>query len=153
MKSCPYLAVLSSRGMSEVSLGICRPYESKRLAARVLIVDADRKATEKLAGLLWELGCDVSYALDARLALLFGKRCKPHVVFLDLATPHVKQLDLARAFREESCAVIALCASVDEERAGFDGFVGKPVRLQVLEPMVRPFLPVIDDPEVTPLLV
>jgi DNA-binding response OmpR family regulator len=119
-------------------------------------VDGDRKATSKLAGLLGALGCDVSYALDARLALLYGKRCKPHIVFLDLKMAHLEPVDLARAFHSEttlgSCAVIALCTAAEEEQPGFDGFLIKPVGPQELEAAVRPFLPVIDGPEVTPLL-
>jgi CheY-like chemotaxis protein len=134
-----------------VSVGTCRPYESARESARVLVVDADRDATSTLASLLGELGCDVSYAFDARLALLYGRKCKAHVVFLDLATPHVAGAELTTAFRKEKtlagCALIALCAYADEtsheasRRMGFDGVLAKPVRRPELEATLRPLFP------------
>ena len=135
-----------------MSVGICRPYESARGSARVLVVDADRGATSTLAGLLGELGCDVSYTFDVRLALLYGRKCKAQVVFLDLATPHVAGSELTAAFRHEKalagCALIALCADIERtsddarRRMGFDGLLAKPVGRAQLEATLHPFAPV-----------
>lgn len=129
-----------------MALGLYRNYdgESDGKAARVLIVDSDRGATAELAQMLGELGCDVSYAFDARLALLFGRKCRAQVAFFDLGTRHVTGMQLAQAFRNESalagCALIALSAD-GEKTPGFDAFLAKPVARPQLEAALRPFVP------------
>jgi CheY-like chemotaxis protein len=116
----------------------------KRLAeghrVTALVVDDVEQNREVLSQLLEGLGCNVSVAESGFEGLDRLKVKRPDIVFLDIRMPGVDGLETARRIMEGCGAgrpkLVAISASVlahEKERSrstGFDGFLGKPFRLE-----------------------
>ncbi len=110
------------------------------LQPSVLIVDDQRDAVTTLSMLLEELGCEVSYTCDPRLALALARKCTPDIAFIDLRMPYLSGLQLGALLRAEKtlerCALVALSgyggyASAEASiGAGFQAFLAKPANVQ-----------------------
>ena len=120
---------------------------------RVLAVDDNRINLFMLERALQLEGAEVHLAADGRQALQTLKTA-PHgfdVVLMDIQMPVLDGLDATRAIRADAelagLPVIALTAGVlAEEReaarlAGMDDFLAKPLDLEQMVAMLRPFIP------------
>ena len=118
---------------------------------RILIIDNDRDSVTVLAALMSELGCQVSYTYDPRLALALAKHCKPDVALVDLRMPYVTGFDLAAAFKLErelrGCALVAVSGYGDDgyglacAAAGFDAYLPKPATLEQMMAVLDDLVP------------
>lgn len=114
---------------------------------RILIVDDHPDAADTLAAVLVWRGYRAQAVSDPREAIAAAKDFAPDIAILDLAMPHVSGLALAQVFRGDrqlkNVYLIALTAFGDQsirERAstaGFDAYLVKPVRMDVLESAIR----------------
>lgn len=119
---------------------------SPQALLRVLVVDDDQDSADSFAMLLkiWGHECRRVYDGPAALEMSFG--FQPDVVLLDLAMPTINGFEVARKLRPPICRngamLIAVTGYVDAkhrllcEQAGFDAFLAKPVKLEVLEDML-----------------
>jgi len=106
---------------------------------KVLIVDDESLARERLAALLRECGAEVAgEAGDGRAAVEAVARLNPDVVLLDIRMPVMDGLEAARHIAGfESPPAIIFCTAYDEHAlAAFEAsaidYVVKPVRLERL---------------------
>lgn len=102
--------------------------------AHALIVDDNPKNLKVLAQLLAREGITVTEVVDSRkLAKLIPDLTPVDVIFLDLEMPGVSGFDARILLREqiEDVPIIAYTVHVSEinrvKKAGFDGFIGKPL--------------------------
>jgi two-component system cell cycle response regulator DivK len=102
--------------------------------AHALIVDDNPKNLKVLAQLLAREGITVTEVVDARkLAKLIPDLAPVDVIFLDLEMPGVSGFDARTLLREQiqDVPIIAYTVHVSEinrvKKAGFDGFIGKPL--------------------------
>jgi CheY-like chemotaxis protein/HPt (histidine-containing phosphotransfer) domain-containing protein len=100
------------------------------------------------------LGLDADLAADGREALALWRRHRHDVVLLDIHMPEVDGFDVARTIRREEAAaglkrsaLIAVTANAlkgEDERcfaAGMDGFIAKPISLDMLTRALSRFVP------------
>ncbi|MEO7098206.1 MAG: two-component regulator propeller domain-containing protein [Luteolibacter sp.] len=109
---------------------------------RVLVVDDNATNVAVLASLLEPLGFTVATANNGEAALRLAMESPPDLVLLDLVMPGISGLEVAKAIRERTelarTRIIGISATVtDSERkrafdAVCDGFVGKPMQVDVL---------------------
>ena len=109
---------------------------------RILVVDDNKAAALTLSWALELQGYEVFTAYDGRQGLTTALREKPDILLLDIAMPGMNGYDLCRELRAlpefRHAKIIAQTGySQDEFRrrsqeAGFDGYIVKPVDLQVL---------------------
>jgi DNA-binding response OmpR family regulator len=114
---------------------------------RLLVVDDVRDAAETLAHVLKSVGHEVEWLTDSRHVMDAARRFRPHLIFLDLAMPHINGYELAKMLRAEfgfeSLRLVALTAHGDEEnriasrQAGFDAHVTKPADPEIIESILK----------------
>jgi signal transduction histidine kinase/ActR/RegA family two-component response regulator len=109
--------------------------------ARVLIVDDNKAAVDKLRQLLEHYHYIVHYAYSGEEALAVTAEFKPHVVLLDIGLPDRDGYEVARLIRDTAFPVprlIALTGYGQEEdkrqaeEAGFDYHLTKPIGIKDL---------------------
>ena len=107
----------------------------KPLELNILIVE-DGPDAESLGELIGLDGHDIYFAHDGNEALAKAKRCKPDVVFIDVALPTMTGLDLARILSDQAdkkpllVALSGFSSKEDKAKAykvGFDHFFKKPM--------------------------
>ena len=114
----------------------------------VLVADDHPVNRQYLSTLLQRQGHRVRLAEDGRQALREAERQRPDVILMDLHMPVMDGLQATRALRDRPpplgrVPIVALTADAypdTRERvlaAGMDGFLGKPLRWEALEPMLR----------------
>jgi signal transduction histidine kinase/CheY-like chemotaxis protein len=115
---------------------VAAPSESRKLSARVLVVDDNRDAADTLSRLLVQSGAAVQVAYNGPDALNLVESFLPDVVVLDLGMPGMSGLDVARQIRKRPGTPPVLVAltgwgqSADRELtrdAGFRHHLTKPV--------------------------
>ena len=126
------------------------PNQNKR-RYRALVVDDVRDIAESFARLLGFLGHEASFLTDSRDAVAEVERLKPHIVFLDLAMPHLGGYEVARRIRakfpQDRIKLVAVTAHAEAQdraesrKAGFDAHVMKPVDPALVESIIRTVLP------------
>jgi CheY-like chemotaxis protein len=117
---------------------------------RVLVVDDNDVNRMVASGLVKALGYDVVCASDGLDAIEQCKASPPDVVLMDVNMPVLGGIDATRRLRElqragrvAPFAIVAATAAVDDEterrcrEAGMDGFLSKPLRLQVMRSELR----------------
>ena len=115
------------------------------MSQRVLIVDDEPPARERLRRLLIELG-DIEVAAEAgngEQAVRLAGELRPDVVLLDIGLPGMNGYEVARHLRGEPSLAGALLVALtgwgseDDKRqsreAGFDFHLTKPVEVSVIE--------------------
>lgn len=147
MPSVDELHALAERGVA-----VEFPARVEPLAAPRVLLAEDSTVNQKAAvRVLERLGCTCDVAADGRETLeLFFTR--PYdLVLMDCMMPEMDGFEAARAIRERAPAdrprvpIVALTASSTPEdraraaEAGMDGFVTKPVRLEVLQKALSHF--------------
>jgi two-component system cell cycle response regulator DivK len=102
--------------------------------AHALIIDDNPKNLKVLAQLLSREGVTVTEVSDSRkLQKLIPELASVDVIFLDLEMPGVSGFDARTILREQiqNAPIIAYTVHVSEinqvKKAGFDGFIGKPL--------------------------
>ncbi|MBE7504515.1 MAG: response regulator [Verrucomicrobiales bacterium] len=117
-----------------------------RLAAgsevRILVVDDVLENRAVLSQMLSAVGCDVMVAGSGTEALAQLTGPLPHLIFMDIRMPEMDGKETAQRiwekFGRERIKIVACSASAfDQQRreclaSGFDGFIGKPFRLEEL---------------------
>jgi PAS domain S-box-containing protein len=109
---------------------------------KVLIIDDNHENRSVLVDLLSAIGFEVEEAEDGLTGLTKARQSHPDVILMDLAMPVMDGFTATRQIRQDPAlqdtVVIAVSASAfseDQQRslaAGCDGFVAKPVRLELL---------------------
>jgi PAS domain S-box-containing protein len=110
---------------------------------RVLVVDDNHDAADRLGMLLHLLGAEVMVVHDGHAALAAMKSYKPSVVLLDLGMPGMNGLEVARRMREDPATrgitLVALTGWGQREdrrrttEAGFDYHLVKPADVGTLQ--------------------
>jgi len=102
--------------------------------------------------MLSAIGCEVGVAGSGPEALAQLRGRLPHLVFMDIRMPGMDGKETARRiweeFGRERIKIVALSASAfDQQRqeylaCGFDGFIGKPFRMEEIHACLRDLLKV-----------
>ncbi len=113
---------------------------------RVLIVDAERDSANAFLRQVQSLGHGGHAATDYPAALRVAAAWQPDVVLLDMDTPVMDAVQVAKRLRSDSlsedCLIIAFAPSVDDARrepcieAGIDLLLSKPVDQDVVETLL-----------------
>ena len=119
---------------------------------RVLVVD-DYKVNQQIAQkMLEQLGCIVDVAADgAEVSTLYDKN-DYHIIFMDVQMPEIDGYKATNHIRKkekrkENTPIIAITANAlegDREKclkAGMNGYIAKPVRIEHLEQTLMKFFP------------
>lgn len=111
-------------------------------AWRVLVVDDEPDNLDLVSSLLEFKGATVEKAQNAERGLETLKTFDPTIILLDLAMPHIDGWELQQRLRGlpelDTVPIVALTALAmpgDAEKvmkAGFDGYVSKPFRIDTL---------------------
>lgn len=114
--------------------------ETANRPARILIVDDNRDAADSLAILLRAGGNQTQVAYDAASALQMAEGCAPDVAIVDLVMPGTDGLALGAQLKAaHGVFLIAVTGMQDRHYrrrafdAGFDKYLLKPVRFELLE--------------------
>jgi two-component system cell cycle response regulator len=121
------------------------------MPAHILIVEDDPPSRELMADLLREAGHAVRTADDGAAGLRLALDSRPDLVVCDLHLPSLDGHAVARALRMDTAcahipllAVSALAPDGGRERlrkAGFDGYICKPIEVASFVAEVEAFLP------------
>jgi two-component system cell cycle response regulator DivK len=117
---------------------------------RILIVDDKISSRELLRSILEKEGHQVTEAGDGLEALAKARTETPDMILLDLHMPHRNGYEVVAELRTEkrflTTPIVAVTASAmlaDRERvlaAGFDGYLTKPVPLNILRAEIERLL-------------
>lgn len=111
----------------------------------ILVVDDDENVANLLAKTLKYLGCSVKSYYRAEPALLFIKKHKPQLAFIDIELPGMNGYELAQKIKEsksdssEKMKLVALTGRGQEKdkqlskSSGFDAHLVKPVDIKTLK--------------------
>ncbi len=115
----------------------------------ILYIDDSTLEREIVCRLLEADGCEVVSTGSPEAGVELACRVVPDLVLLDLYMPGMDGLAVVERLREEpslqSVPVVAMSASINEDEweevnASFDGFVKKPVNMDVFPAEVREFI-------------
>ncbi len=117
------------------------------MAARILVVDDDRRITAMLRRTLAYEGYEVDVASDGTRGLLSARERPPDLVVLDVMMPGLDGLEVCRRLRSGGTVPILMLTARDEvpDRvagldAGADDYLVKPFALEELTARVRALL-------------
>jgi two-component system, OmpR family, response regulator MprA len=120
---------------------------AKTAAARVLVVEDDRRIAAFLDRALTQQGYAVEVAGDGTVALTTAERQAPDLVVLDVTLPGIDGLQVARRLREAGPVPILMLTArdsvadrVDGLDAGADDYLVKPFALDELLARLRALL-------------
>jgi CheY-like chemotaxis protein len=139
------LVEMVSRFAPHHVVGKAISHSKRESARRVLIVDDSRDAATALARLLEFGGHATAIAGDGKSALQTAQRFHPDFILLDLRLPDTDGCSLLPHFRNDGASkatIVAYTGNSDPEakervlRAGFDGFLVKPVDIGRLEELL-----------------
>ena len=115
---------------------------------KVLVIEDERAAREALVSLLDEEGFLVRSAATGREGIASCATFRPEVVLCDFYLPDVDGLQVLRSLRMMGCPetrfimITAGLTDDDDERAlrsEADAFLGKPIDLDQLQLVLRPY--------------
>ncbi len=106
------------------------------MAAKILVVDDERKMVKLVRTYLEGAGFRVVVAYDGQEALTIFRHEQPDLIVLDLLLPEIDGLDVARAIRRTSNVPIIMLTARAEET---DRLIG--LELGADDYMVKPFSP------------
>jgi two-component system cell cycle response regulator DivK len=119
--------------------------------ATILVVEDNEKNLKLVRDVLQFAGYDVVAASSAEQGLAMAMERPPDLVLMDLQLPGMDGTAALRQLRDSPrtrsvpvVAVTAFAMKDDRERAlraGFDGYLEKPISVQALPEQVRSFLP------------
>ena len=116
----------------------------------ILIVEDNDKNLKLTRDVLRFHGFDTIEATNAEDGIALARERKPHLVLMDIQLPGMDGVSALQKLRQEKATaaipVVALTASVmkeDRERfdkAGFDGFITKPIDVKAFPDQVRGYM-------------
>jgi two-component system alkaline phosphatase synthesis response regulator PhoP len=116
-------------------------------AARVLIIEDEKKIAEWLSTFLKQANFEVISAHDGATGLQLAEREKPDVVLLDLMLPDMDGLDICRILRQRSDVLILMLTARIEDtdrliglEMGADDYITKPFNPREVIARIRAFL-------------
>lgn len=127
---------------NEAGQGTQAPVTGVRGLSRILVVDDNRDSATALALLLKLTGNETCTAYDGLEAVNSAATFRPDVILLDIGLPKMNGYDACRAIRAQpwgaKITIVALTGwgndedRGNEEAAGFNGHLTKPVDLDVM---------------------
>jgi two-component system cell cycle response regulator DivK len=119
-------------------------------AAKILVVEDNDKNLKLVRDVLLFAGYEVVEARTGEQGVALAEQTLPDLVLMDLQLPGIDGTEALRRLRENpaTCAVpvVAVTAFAMKEdrertrRAGFDGYVAKPLSVRALPEQVRSYL-------------
>jgi len=117
---------------------------------RILVVEDNERNLKLVRDVLQFAGYDVVEARSGEQGVALAKECSPDLVLMDIQLPHMDGAEALHRLREgpetRTIPVVALTAFAMREdheealRAGFDGYLEKPISVRDLPEQVRHFL-------------
>jgi CheY-like chemotaxis protein len=118
--------------------------------ARILVVEDNDRNRKLVRDVLQHAGFEVVEAHTGELGVDLARESPPDLVLMDLQLPGIDGTEAFRQIRESpstaAVPIVALTAfamRADEERvrrAGFDGYLTKPISVRALPEQVRGYL-------------
>ena len=118
--------------------------------ARILVVEDNPLNLKLVRDVLWAAGYEVVAATSGEEGLRMAAECPPDLVLMDLQLPGMDGAETMRRMRQGPVAdevpviaVTALAMAEDQAnatRAGFDGYIEKPISVRALVGEVQGFL-------------
>lgn len=110
----------------------------------ILVVDNEEDQRRMMKKILGRIGYEVRLAADGQAAIALTRDHEFHFIILDLIMPDMEGPELCERIKETSprSPIYALSGYIelyDEEklkRAGFDGLISKPVRIDALKQLL-----------------
>jgi two-component system cell cycle response regulator DivK len=119
-------------------------------AAKILVVEDNDKNLKLVRDVLLFAGYEVVEARTGEQGVALAEQTLPDLVLMDLQLPGIDGTEALRRLRENTAtcdvpvvAVTAFAMKEDRERtrrAGFDGYVAKPLSVRALPEQVRSYL-------------
>ena len=117
---------------------------------RILIVEDNEQNLKLVRDVLQFAGYDVVEARSGEQGVVLAKECFPDLVLMDIQLPHMDGVEALHRLRDSpetrTVPVVALTAFAMREdreqalRAGFDGYLEKPISVRDLPGQVLHFL-------------
>jgi CheY-like chemotaxis protein len=117
---------------------------------RILVVEDNERNLKLVRDVLQYAGYDILEARTGEQGVELAQRSSPHLVLMDLQLPGIDGEQAFRLIRDDSrtsgIPVVALTASAMKDdrarvlRAGFDGYLEKPINVRALPAQVLAFL-------------
>jgi two-component system cell cycle response regulator DivK len=117
---------------------------------RILVVEDNERNLKLVRDVLQFAGFDVVEARSGEQGVALAKACFPDLVLMDIQLPHMDGAEALNRLRDSPetrrVPVVALTAFAMREdreqalRAGFDGYLEKPISVRDLPEQVRHFL-------------
>lgn len=118
--------------------------------ARILVVEDNDRNMKLVRDVLQFAGFEVVEARTGEQGVELARECRPDLVLMDLQLPGIDGEEALRQLRQDAetadvpvIAVTAYAMKEDRERtrrAGFDGYVTKPLSVRSLPQQVRGYL-------------
>lgn len=118
--------------------------------ARILVVEDNPLNLKLVRDVLTVSGYEVVAAPSGEEGVTLAQTCEPDLVLMDIQLPGIDGYEALRMLRQnpllDSVPVVAVTAFAmreDQERAsraGFDGYLGKPISVPALPSQVHEFL-------------
>ena len=114
-------------------------------AAKIIVVDDEKQICESVEKILVKNNYEVIHATSAKEALKILKQEKFPVIITDLDMPDIDGVELCKQIREidPKSIVYALSGYITEydtenlEESGFDGYLFKPAKIEVLKQAIE----------------
>jgi two-component system, cell cycle response regulator DivK len=120
------------------------------MTERILVVEDNERNLKLVRDVLEFAGYDVIFARSGEQGVALAREHLPHLVLMDLQLPTIDGAETLRLLREDPrtrevpvVAVTALAMKEDRDRAlraGFDGYIEKPISVRAFPEQVRAFL-------------
>ena len=117
---------------------------------RILVVEDNERNLKLVRDVLQFAGYDVVEARSGEQGVALANECTPDLVLMDLQLPNMDGTQALRLLRQSPrtrevpvVAVTAFAMKEDRDRAlkaGFDGYLEKPISVRALPDQVRGFL-------------
>ena len=117
---------------------------------RILVVEDNERNLKLVRDVLQFAGYDVVEARSGEQGVVLAKECFPDLVLMDIQLPHMDGVEALHRLRDSAetrtVPVVALTAFAMREdreqalRAGFDGYLEKPISVRDLPGQVLHFL-------------
>jgi two-component system, cell cycle response regulator DivK len=120
------------------------------MTERILVVEDNERNLKLVRDVLEFAGYDVIFARSGEQGIALAREHLPHLVLMDLQLPTIDGAETLRILRADPrtrqmpvVAVTALAMKEDRDRAlraGFDGYIEKPISVRALPEQVRVFM-------------
>lgn len=143
------LTATAKEAQREIAPKATNPPHTKAISGRRLkiLVAEDNATNRKVFGLhLKRLGLETDLAEDGAIAARLAQQTSYDIIFMDLQMPVLSGFEVTRKIRAElkgpQPMIVAVSATVTQEaqneckKAGFDGFISKPIKYSRLNEII-----------------